>query len=167
MARNTNDMAKAVVFSIQAVNLTAEVLADMLKNYTEKKSDFKTGKTSLGELRKQSNGKLYSETISDSNIGAFRDIANKYDLTYSLKSDKSTDPPTWLVFISSDTRQKEVYERAFAEFADKILSPAHESRKRGLDPNQLHLVETPQKKQQAEQTAPDLWAGFPDIEERQ
>jgi hypothetical protein len=153
--------------------LSAELLRSILKDYIENKAKFTLGETSYGKIIEQSGGNLKNEVISDKNIGSFRDVAKKYDLSYALKADKTTNPPIWTVVISNDKSDKnnqDTFTRAFREFSEGILNaPEH---KPSITRETLHLIEeVTQKKEQGERNVrqaeqnSDLWVGFHDVQE--
>ena len=56
------------------------------------------GKISLKELKRKN--KDYSNIeITDQNIKSFEKYARKYEVEYSLKKDKSVNPPRYFVFL--------------------------------------------------------------------
>lgn len=57
--------------------------------------------------------------ISEDNISDFERVARKYDIDYSLKKDKSQDPPVYLVFFKA--RDADVMTAAFEEYARNDL----------------------------------------------
>ena len=58
--------------------------------------------------------------ITDNNIKAFEKVAKKYGIDFSLKRDKSVDPPRYFVFFKA--RDVEVMTAAFREFTGKTLN---------------------------------------------
>mgnify|MGYP002226023653 CR=1 FL=1 len=74
------------------------------------------GKQSLKKLTQQ-NIQLSNIEITDNNIKAFEKVAKKYGIDFSLKRDKSVDPPRYFVFFKA--RDVEVMTAAFREFTGK------------------------------------------------
>lgn len=116
------DYAKAVVktisLTVQAAKLTKEVLAEILAKYAEGKAK-KSGRTTLAELENSAGGKkLESIEITENNIRDFKNTAAKYDISYALKRDSSTSPPTYHVFFQSS--KAENFKKAFTEYASKM-----------------------------------------------
>jgi hypothetical protein len=150
--------------------LSAELLRSILKDYIENKAKFTLGETSYGKIIEQSGGNLENKKISDTNIASFRKIAAKYDLTYALKSDKTTNPPTWTVFFQNKTQSIDAFNRAFDEFSHDILTA---EKKPIITRETLHLVEevTPKKEQternmpENQEHSPNLWEGCPTADE--
>ena len=77
------------------------------------------GKQSLKKLTQQ-NVQLSNIEITDNNIKAFEKVAKKYGIDFSLKRDKSVDPPRYFVFFKA--RDVDVMTAAFREFTGKTLN---------------------------------------------
>lgn len=77
------------------------------------------GKQSLEKLKAAANGNIESIEITDKNIKVFDRPARKYKVDYSLKKDKSVDPPRWLVFFKA--RDADSLQAAFREFTAQKL----------------------------------------------
>ena len=77
------------------------------------------GKQSMEKLKEQ-NCELSNIEITDNNIKAFEKVAKKYGIDFSLKRDKSVDPPRYFVFFKA--RDVEVMTAAFREFTGKTLN---------------------------------------------
>jgi thioredoxin reductase len=100
----------------------AKLLADM-KKQQQKNVKPKTyhGKQSVKELIGQGAGVSNIE-ITDGNIKSFDRVARKYGVDYSLKHDKSADPPKWLVFFKA--RDADALMAAFKEFSATKIKKA-------------------------------------------
>ena len=57
--------------------------------------------------------------ITDNNIKSFEKVARKYSIDYSLKKDKSMDPPRYLVFFRA--KDVDVMTAAFKEYTGMSL----------------------------------------------
>ena len=77
------------------------------------------GKQSMEKLKEQ-NCELSNIEITDNNIKAFEKVAKKYGIDFSLKRDKSVDPPRYFVFFKA--RDVDVMTAAFREFTGKTLN---------------------------------------------
>lgn len=77
------------------------------------------GKQSLKKLAQQ-NVQLSNIEITDNNIKDFEKVAKKYGIDFSLKRDKSVDPPRYFVFFKA--RDVDVMTAAFREFTGKTLN---------------------------------------------
>lgn len=75
---------------------------------------YKRGKQTLKQLMEQG-GKLTNIEITDNNIKSFDRVARKYSIDYSLKKDKSTEPPRYMVFFKA--KDVDVMTKAFQEYA--------------------------------------------------
>jgi hypothetical protein len=112
---------KSVALTTKAAKLTAQTLAKLmlaaLRKMRESNGKLYEGKQSIKDLAK--GGALSSVEIKDENIKAFDPVARKYNISYSLKKDASTDPPRWLAFF----RAKDVdsMTAAFTEFTNKMV----------------------------------------------
>lgn len=85
---------------------------------TSNAATYKRGKQSLKKLMDQG-GKLTNIEITDHNIKSFDRVARKYGIDYSLKKDKSTEPPRYLVFFKA--KDVDVMTKAFQEYAGVSL----------------------------------------------
>lgn len=72
------------------------------------------GKKSLKQLVSEGS-ELTNIEITNSNIRSFEKVARKYGIDYSLKKDKSEDPPRYLVFFRA--KDVDVMTAAFKEYA--------------------------------------------------
>ena len=57
--------------------------------------------------------------LKDDNIRAFEKVAKKHGIRYAIKKDKSTDPPTYMIFFKG--KDAEVINHALREFTKKQL----------------------------------------------
>ncbi len=115
-----NDMVKAVTktvdITIQTAKITSDILQSALQEFLRGKSK-KHGKMSMRQLENKCGGKLESIEVTDNNIRDFLGVAKKYDVDFSLKRDKSTDPATYHVFFQANKADN--LKRAFSEYANK------------------------------------------------
>lgn len=110
-----DDSKKTFDVVIQTSKLTADIFQNAIYDITTKNYDNR-GNVRLGQLMNQ--GKLDSIEITDNNIKSFLDVAKKYDVSYALKRDSSTSPPTYHVFFT--TRDTETLNKAFKEYVGVI-----------------------------------------------
>lgn len=108
---------KIIDIAIQSSIMTSQVLKQILHNWLNKKS-VKKGKIRFDQLSEQSNGKLESIEITQNNIKDFKETARKYNIDYSLKRDRSSDPPLYHVFFATDNTEN--FKRAFTEYASEV-----------------------------------------------
>ena len=135
---NTQVVALAIRTGSQSARMTASVLKAAMRKYLEAESQRKQqraaqknaqkagnsvrrGKQSVGQLMNQNQG-LTNIEITNQNIKSFERVANKYNIDYALKKDKSMDPPRYLVFFKA--RDVDVMTAAFKEYSGKELQKA-------------------------------------------
>lgn len=111
-----DDSKKTIDVVIQATKLTVDIFRNVIYDLTTKMNYESRGNVRLGQLMKQ--GKLDSIEITDNNIKSFLDVAKKYDVSYALKRDSSTSPPTYHVFFTG--RDTETLNKAFKEYVGVI-----------------------------------------------
>ena len=76
--------------------MTADILKSALQEFMNGKAE-KKGRITYQQLEKKSPSKLDSIDVSKDNIGEFLKTARKYDVDFALKSDNSTNPPTYTI----------------------------------------------------------------------
>ncbi len=106
---------KTIALTFKATKLTATVLQKAIEAYLQhrKNKEPVRGKMSLKELVGQNQG-AKSIDIADGNINTFQQVARKYKVDFSIKKDKTTDPPKYLVFFKG--RDTDVIAQAFKEY---------------------------------------------------
>ena len=117
---------RTVALAVSATRMTGRVLkAALIKLLAEMKKSrdippqIPHGKQTVKELIGQNAGVSNIE-ITDNNIKAFEKVAKKYGIDFSLKRDKSVDPPRYFVFFKA--RDVDVMTAAFREFTGKTLN---------------------------------------------
>ena len=75
------------------------------------------GKKSLKELQAQGH-ELTSIEITDDNIKSFEHCARKFGVDFSLKKDKTADPPVFYVFFRA--KDEKLMEAAFKEYTADV-----------------------------------------------
>ena len=83
-----------------------------------KENEFHPGRKSLNSMMKEGS-QLSNIEITDKNIRSFEKVARKYSIDYSLKKDKSVDPPKYLVFFRA--KDVDVMTAAFKEYTGVTL----------------------------------------------
>lgn len=68
---------------------------------TDLHQQMKSKKISMNKLKK-SGGALVNMKIGDDNLKSFDKFAKKYNVEYSLKKDKSTEPATYHIFFKAN-----------------------------------------------------------------
>ena len=123
---------KTVSLMIQGGRVTADVLRFSIRQYmnaasekyqkggTEKNGEkaIHRGRKSLKEMMREGS-ELSNIEITNDNIKSFEKVARKYSIDYSLKKDKSKDPPRYYVFFRA--KDVEVMNAAFKEYAGASL----------------------------------------------
>lgn len=120
-----DDSKKTIDVVIQATKLTVDIFRNVIYDLTTKINYESRGNVRLGQLMKQ--GKLDSIEITDNNIKSFLDVAKKYDVSYALKRDSSTSPPTYHVFFTG--RDTETLNKAFKEYVGVIDNKLNKGQK--------------------------------------
>ena len=122
---------KVVGLCIKATHMSSDVLKAAIRKYLYEHRQNKqmrrmrrtepaasSGKQSLNDLLKQG-AELTNIPITEKNIKDFDRVARKYGIDYSLKKDRSKDPPEYLVFFKA--RDADVMTAAFKEYAGLTL----------------------------------------------
>ena len=115
---------KVIALSIRTTKLTAEMLQKSIRfmlSQIKKQLDKPVqhhGKQSLKQLKKHG-AALSNIEITDANIGLFKPCAKKYDIDFTLRKDRTTHPPRYIVIFKS--KQADNLEQAFKEFTAKKL----------------------------------------------
>ena len=114
---------KTIALSMKTGKLTAQVLQAALKKYLQHRAKGKTklhhGQQSLKQLKKHG-AALSNIEITEANIGVFKPCAKKYGVDFTLRKDKTTQPPHYVVIFKS--KDADNLEQAFREFTAKTLS---------------------------------------------
>ena len=108
--------------AIVKMQMYSSNLSNNIKAAGEKEGDVKHGKQSLSSLMEHK-AELTNIPIDENNIGDFEKIAKKYDMDYSLKKDKSQEPPVYIVFFKA--RDAGVMEQALKEYTRDYLNKDH------------------------------------------
>ena len=65
------------------------------------------------------------DTVTEANIGAFKPCAKKYGVDFTLRKDKTTQPPHYIVIFKA--KDADNLEQAFREFTAKTLTKEQRS----------------------------------------
>ena len=113
---------KTIALAVKTGKLTGQVLQAAMKKFLAARQSAKSnphqGRQSLRQLKKDGSA-LSNIEITDSNIGLFRPCAKKYGIDFTLRKDRSTHPPRYIVIFKS--KQADNLEQAFKEFTAKKL----------------------------------------------
>ena len=111
---------KTIALAVKTGKLTGQVLQAAMKKFlaARQKGTGKAhhGKQSLRQLKKDGSA-LSNIEITDANIGLFRPCAKKYGIDFTLRKDRTTHPPRYIVIFKS--KQADNLEQAFKEFTDR------------------------------------------------
>ena len=113
---------KTIALSMKTGKLTAQVLQAALKKYLQHRAKGKNtlhhGQQSLKQLKKHG-ADLSNIEITEANIGAFKPCAKKYGVDFTLRKDKTTQPPHYVVIFKA--KDADAMTAAFNEYAAKTL----------------------------------------------
>lgn len=113
---------KTIALAVKTGKLTGQVLQAAMKKFLAARQSAKSnphqGRQSLRQLKKDGSA-LSNIEITDSNIGLFRPCAKKYGIDFTLRKDRTTHPPRYIVIFKS--KQADNLEQAFKEFTAKKL----------------------------------------------
>lgn len=112
---------KSIAFVTKNTKMTANLLKSLIVAYLRDKEKkdvnknqvIKRKKVSLKELSKKYDG-LKNIEINENNIKGFEKTAKKYGIEYALRKDKTTNPPTYIVFFKG--KDTDILDTAFKEF---------------------------------------------------
>lgn len=128
---NTKVVALAIRTGEKTTRITASVLKAAMRKFLEdqnRKSQQRAaqktaqkasksvprGKQTVAQLMEQNQG-LTNIEITNQNIKSFERVANRYNIDFALKKDKTANPPRYLVFFKA--RDVDVMTAAFKEFS--------------------------------------------------
>ena len=156
---------KTIALCIKGGKITADILKAAMRKYLQEmekekaKSQQKTQvkkeqKTQVIKRGKQSiksmldkGSELSNIEITDNNIRSFERVARKYGIDYSLKRDKSTDPPKYLVFFRA--KDADVMTAAFKEYSGITLQ---KSKRKSIKLRLQKAIEKAAKHREREKT---------------
>ena len=90
---------KTIALSMKTGKLTAQALQAALKKYLQHRAKgpkLHHGKQSLKQLKAHGSA-LTNIEVTEANIGAFKPCAKKYGVDFTLRKDKTTQPPHYIV----------------------------------------------------------------------
>jgi hypothetical protein len=107
---------KSIALVIKTSKLTANALKAAIRmylNHQKQKSQKMHGKIPVKKLVGEGVG-VSSIEVTDGNIKSFERVARKYNVDFSVKKDKTTSPPKYVVFFKG--KDADVLSQAFKEF---------------------------------------------------
>ena len=156
---------KTIALCIKGGKITADILKAAMRKYLQemekekaksqqKSQAKKEQKTQVVKRGKQSiksmldkGSELSNIEITDNNIRSFERVARKYGIDYSLKRDKSTDPPKYLVFFRA--KDADVMTAAFKEYSGITLQ---KSKRKSIKLRLQKAIEKAAKHREREKT---------------
>ena len=112
---------KTIALSMKTGKLTAQALQAALKKYLQHRAKgpkLHHGKQSLTQL-KAHGAALTNIEVTEANVGAFKPCAKKYGVDFTLRKDKTTQPPHYIVIFKA--KDADNLEQAFKQFTAKKL----------------------------------------------
>ena len=109
---------KMISLSVRATKMTANVLKNAIHRFLAAQKN-KSPKVYKGKQSVKSGEKLTNIEITDENIKSFSRVARKYGIDYSLRKDKSEEPPRYFVFFKA--KDTDTMTAAFKEFLGKEM----------------------------------------------
>ena len=94
---------KTIALSMKTGKLTAQALQAALKKYLQHRAKgpkLHHGKQSLKQL-KAHGAALTNIEVTEANVGAFKPCAKKYGVDFTLRKDKTTQPPHYIVIFKT------------------------------------------------------------------
>ena len=104
------------------------------------------GKQTMKSLYKQ-NVELTNIEVTDKNIRSFERYARKYNIAYSLKKDRQSDPPRYFVFFKA--RDVDTMKAAFKEYTQYEFN---KEKKPSVRKKLSRMMEIAHKRQEREKT---------------
>lgn len=120
---------KTVALVVNTTKMTASVLRHAIQRKMQEDSQKRSRKQNNRQMKRQNqknHGKMSVKQlvlsgsgvsnieITDRNIKSFERIARKYGIDFSLKKDRSREPPRYIVFFRG--RDTDVVNQAFKEY---------------------------------------------------
>ena len=126
---NTKVVALTIRVGEKGLRLTASMLKAAMRKYLQSRENAqrarqsrdttKHGKQTVAQLMKQNTG-LTNIEITDKNIKSFERTAQKYNIDFALKRDRTSELPKYVVFFKA--RDVDVMTAAFKEFSAREMS---------------------------------------------
>ena len=128
---------KTIALCIKGGKITADILKAAMRKYLQEMEKEKAKSQQKAQVKKEQKtqvvkrgkqsiksmldkgSELSNIEITDNNIRSFERVARKYGIDYSLKRDKSSDPPKYLVFFRA--KDADVMTAAFKEYSGIML----------------------------------------------
>ena len=156
---------KTIALCIKGGKITADILKAALRKYLQEMEKEKAKSQQKAQVKKEQKtqvvkrgkqsiksmldkgSELSNIEITDNNIRSFERVARKYGIDYSLKRDKSTDPPKYLVFFRA--KDADVMTAAFKEYSGVTLQ---KSKRKSIKLRLQKAIEKAAKHREREKT---------------
>lgn len=156
---------KTIALCIKGGKITADILKAALRKYLQEMEKEKTKSQQKAQVKKEQKSQVVKRgkqsiksmldkgselsniEITDNNIRSFERVARKYGIDYSLKRDKSTDPPKYLVFFRA--KDADVMTAAFKEYSGITLQ---KSKRKSIKLRLQKAIEKAAKHREREKT---------------
>lgn len=156
---------KTIALCIKGGKITADILKAALRKYLQEMEKEKNKAQQKVQVKKQQRSQVVKRgkqsiksmldkgselsniEITDNNIRSFERVARKYGIDYSLKRDKSTDPPKYLVFFRA--KDADVMTAAFKEYSGITLQ---KSKRKSIKLRLQKAIEKAAKHREREKT---------------
>ena len=156
---------KTIALCIKGGKITADILKAALRKYLQEMEKEKARSQQKAQVKKEQKtqvvkrgkqsiksmldkgSELSNIEITDNNIRSFERVARKYGIDYSLKRDKSTDPPKYLVFFRA--KDTDVMTAAFKEYSGVTLQ---KSKRKSIKLRLQKAIEKAAKHREREKT---------------
>ena len=156
---------KTIALCIKGGKITADILKAALRKYLQEMEKEKAKSQQKAQVKKEQKtqvvkrgkqsiksmldkgSELSNIEITDNNIRSFERVARKYGIDYSLKRDKSTDPPKYLVFFRA--KDADVMTAAFKEYSGITLQ---KSKRKSIKLRLQKAIEKAAKHREQEKT---------------
>ena len=156
---------KTIALCIKGGKITADILKAALRKYLQEMEKEKAKSQQKAQVKKEQKtqvvkrgkqsiksmldkgSELSNIEITDNNIRSFEHVARKYGIDYSLKRDKSTDPPKYLVFFRA--KDADVMTVAFKEYSGVTLQ---KSKRKSIKLRLQKAIEKAAKHREREKT---------------
>lgn len=156
---------KTIALCIKGGKITADILKAALRKYLQEMEKEKAKSQQKAQVKKEQKSQVVKRgkqsiksmldkgselsniEITDNNIRSFERVARKYGIDYSLKRDKSTDPPKYLVFFRA--KDADVMTAAFKEYSGITLQ---KSKRKSIKLRLQKAIEKAAKHREREKT---------------
>ena len=133
---------KTIALAVKTGKLTGQVLQAAMKKFlaARQKGTGKAhhGKQSLRQLKKDGSA-LSNIEITDANIGLFRPCAKKYGIDFTLRKDRTTHPPRYIVIFKSKQAERPSIRKALSAMKQKTAARNRQQAKEKIKERGLSL----------------------------